>query len=166
MAQTTANLVGSVCQPNRNMDTPEAVIAPACEVVARDVEAPTAHRASIPDRELEESTQYHVGTGRPPSISSDLPMTNKDWRSKAKKMHRIVEQIDHEPLGIVVFKWCLILIGSVMLGVVLFLTGEVIYLWSSGDLKRQQNLAMAAFNKTKTNETTNSSSTTDSFLDQ
>ena len=36
---------------------------------------------------------------------------------------------------------------------VLFLTGEVIYLWSSGDLKRQQNLAMAAFNKTKTNET-------------
>ena len=76
----------------------------------------TRSRASIPDRELEESTQYHVGTGRPPSISSDLPMTNKDWRSKAKKMHRIVEQIDHEPLGIVVFKWCLILIGSVMLG--------------------------------------------------
>ena len=76
----------------------------------------TRSRASIPDRELEESTQYHVGTGRPPSTSSDLPMTNKDWRSKAKKMHRIVEQIDHEPLGIVVFKWCLILIGSVMLG--------------------------------------------------
>ena len=31
MAQTTANVVGSVCQTsNRNMDTPEAVIS-ACE---------------------------------------------------------------------------------------------------------------------------------------
>ena len=120
---------------------------------------------SLPDRDLEESSQYHAVIGRPASTSSDLPMTNKDWRTKAKKMHRIVEQIDHEPIGIVVFKWCLILVGSVMLGVVLFLTGEVIYLWSSGDLKRQQDLAMAAFNnslfnKTKSNQTnTNSSST-------
>lgn len=165
MAQTTANLVASVCQPNRNMDTPEAVIASACEVATREVEDPTAHRASIPDRDLEESSQYHVGTGRPPSTSSDLPMTNKDWRTKVKKMHRIVEQIDHEPLGIVVFKWCLILIGSVMLGVVLFLTGEVIYLWSSGHLKKQQELALASVQQNKTNETIHSSST-ETFLDQ
>lgn len=117
MAQTTANLVGSVCQPsNRNMDTTtatEAVIS-ACE----EGDA-SAHRASAPDRDVEDIR-------RPPSTSSDL-MTNKAWRTTAKKMHRMVEQIDQEPLGIVIFKWCLILIGSIMLGVVLFVMGEVIY---------------------------------------
>ena len=65
-------------------------------------------RASAPDRDVED-------IGRPPSTSSDL-MTNKAWRTTAKKMHRMVEQIDQEPLGIVIFKWCLILIGSIMLG--------------------------------------------------
>ena len=128
---------------------------------------------SLPDRDLEESSQYHAVIGRPASTSSDLPMTNKDWRTKAKKMHRIVEQIDHEPIGIVVFKWCLILVGSVMLGVVLFLTGEVIYLWSSGDLKKQQDLALATLHQqNKTNHTsgannlTTFSSSTETFLDQ
>ena len=87
-------------------------------------------------------------------------------------MHRIVEQIDHEPIGIVVFKWCLILVGSVMLGVVLFLTGEVIYLWSSGDLKKQQDLALATLQQqNKTNHTggannPSTSSSTETFLDQ
>ena len=42
-----------------------------------------------------------------------------------------------------VFKWLLILIGSMMLGVVLFLTGEVIYDWSTGELKQQQDKALA-----------------------
>ena len=42
--------------------------------------------------------------------------SKKSWRSKAKRMHRVVEQVDQEPIGIVIFKWCLIFIGSAMLG--------------------------------------------------
>ena len=51
---------------------------------------------SLPDRDLEESSQYHAVIGRPASTSSDLPMTNKDWRTKAKKMH----------CGVVFYKKC------------------------------------------------------------
>jgi len=153
MAQTTANVVGSVCQTsNRNMDTSEGVIA-ACEEGDG-----SAHRASAPDRDVED-------IGRPPSTSSDL-MTNKAWRTTAKKMHRMVEQIDQEPLGIVIFKWCLILIGSIMLGVVLFLTGEVIYLWSSGDLKKEQELALAILEENLAANETMVSTSTETFLDQ
>ena len=56
---------------------------------------------------------------------------------------------------------------SISSGVVLFLTGEVIYLWSSGDLKKQQQLAMANLQQlNRTNETTMVSTSTETFLDQ
>ena len=98
MAQTTANLVGSVL-----METPEAII--------------TSEEAAGTDSE---DRQQH----------SEPIKSKQGWKAKAKKLHRMVEQIDNEPIGIVVFKWCLIIVGTVMLGVVLFLTGEVIYDWS------------------------------------
>lgn len=82
----------------------------------------------------------------------------KGWKNKAKRIHRIVEQMDDEPVCIVIFKWCLILVGSVMLGVVLFLTGEVIYSWSTGDLNRP---AKSLNNLTPNVNGTNSSMTTE-----
>ena len=51
----------------------------------------------------------------------------------------MVEQIEHVPIGIVIFKWILIIVGSVMLGAVLFFMGEVIYAWSSGQLKLERD---------------------------
>ena len=50
----------------------------------------------------------------------------------------MVEQFEEEPIGIVIFKWALIVVGIVMLGVVLFFMGEVIYQWSSGQLKEER----------------------------
>ena len=68
----------------------------------------------------------------------------------------MVEQIEHEPIGIVIFKWILIIVGIIMLGVVLFFMGEVIYMWSSGELKRERELKLA--NLTNTTVNTNSTS--------
>ena len=48
--------------------------------------------------------------------SSSRRDSKKSWTVKAKRMHRVVEQVDEEPIGIVIFKWCLIFIGSAMLG--------------------------------------------------
>jgi hypothetical protein len=68
-----------------------------------------------------------------------------NWRKSAKTFHRIVEQIDDEPISIVIFKWFLILIGIVMLGIVIFFMGEVIYAWTSGQLRIDQEMALANY---------------------
>ena len=57
---------------------------------------------------------------------------------KASTFPRLVEQFEEEPIAIVIFKWILIGVGIVMLGVVLFFMGEVIYQWSSGQLKEER----------------------------
>lgn len=125
MAQTTANLVGSVLS-RPNLDTPEAIMT---------------HEEEIGDRNLEES--YEEQGQNLTQTAQGTQNSKKGWKNKATRIHRVVEQIDDEPVGIVVFKWLLILIGSMMLGVVLFLTGEVIYDWSTGELKQQQDKALA-----------------------
>ena len=51
-------------------------------------------------------------------------------------------------------------------GVVLFLTGEVIYLWSSGDLKKEQELALAILEENLAANETMVSTSTETFLDQ
>ena len=51
-------------------------------------------------------------------------------------------------------------------GVVLFLTGEVIYLWTSGDLKKEQELALAILEENKAADETMVSTSTETFLDQ
>ena len=159
MAQTTVNLVGSVLSTKSNMDPPEAIITTAAshdesaDATAVNAGQADEDQSSIPPAQINNNT---------------LPDKN-DWRSKAKNLHRIVEQIDQEPMGIVIFKWCLILFGSVMLGIVLFLTGEVIYAWSSGELKAQQELALAhlanmrSLNASKVN---NFGTTTEAIVDR
>ena len=89
MAQTTANLVGSVL--SRNDD-----------IQVDDPEDPSQN----PD------LNHDI------MIDHELPLDSspKSWTVKAKRMHRVVEQVDQEPIGIVMFKWCLIFIGSAMLG--------------------------------------------------
>jgi hypothetical protein len=48
----------------------------------------------------------------------------------------------------------------------LFLTGEVIYLWTSGDLKKEQELALAILEENKAADETIFSTSTETFLDQ
>ena len=43
------------------------------------------------------------------------------------------------------FKITFFLFANFFLGVVLFLTGEVIYAWSSGQLRQEKELALANF---------------------
>ena len=145
MAQTTANLVGSILT---NMEIPEAITISSHE---NDGDL-TAVGGQMEDQMLPPAGGSTAVSGGQ-TVVNNSNMPNKNWRSKAKNIHRIVEQIDQEPMGIVIFKWCLILIGSVMLGVVLFLTGEVIYAWSSGELKHQQELALANLANLRSNKT-------------
>ncbi len=63
----------------------------------------------------------------------------------ASNFHRVVEQVDKEPMAIIVFKWLLILVGVGMLCVVFFFMGEVIYLWSTGDLAQQKMWTVGNF---------------------
>lgn len=58
---------------------------------------------------------------------------------------RVVEQAEHEPISILIFKWCLIVVALGMLGFVLFLMGEVLYAWFSGQLKQEYNWAMGNY---------------------
>jgi len=132
MAQTTANLVGSVLSSSRTGDL---------DIQVENQDNPSQN----PDHDLDLDEL-------PSSSRRD---SKKSWTVKAKRMHRVVEQVDEEPIGIVIFKWFLIFIGSAMLGVVLFLTGEVIYAWSSGQLRQEKELALANFkNQASTNGST------------
>ena len=74
----------------------------------------------------------------------------------------MVEQFEEEPIGIVIFKWALIVVGIVMLGVVLFFMGEVIYQWSSGQLKEEREKIME--NLANNNNNINVTSTDDSDI--
>ncbi len=73
------------------------------------------------------------------------PSRNGSWQSRASSLHRSGEQVNDEPMSIVVFKWALIFVGIVMLVVVLVFMGEVIYAWSTGELYQQKMLAVANF---------------------
>ena len=84
MAQTTANLVGSVLSRTGE------------DIQVEDPEDPNG----VQDQEDLEPRRD----------------SQKSWKIKARRMHRVVEQVDQEPIGIVIFKWCLIFIGSAMLG--------------------------------------------------
>ncbi len=62
-----------------------------------------------------------------------------------------VEQEEHEPISVVVFKWALILAGSVMLGAVIYIMGEVIVEWiskDSADIGLRAGEGLASFNGT------------------
>ncbi len=50
-------------------------------------------------------------------------------RPTLKGLTRAVEQDEQEPLSVVIFKWALIFAGSVMLGAVVYIMGEVIWDW-------------------------------------
>ncbi len=82
------------------------------------------------------------GSSRPASASrglspspSNLSGTSGSSRPRSgrrptlKGLTRAVEQDEHEPLSVVIFKWALILAGSVMLGAVVYIMGEVIWEW-------------------------------------
>ena len=75
----------------------------------------------------------------------EIRRRKESWTAKASNLHRVVEQIDDEPLAIIVFKWALIAIGLVMLGIVIVFMGEVVYLWSTGVLHQQKMWAVANF---------------------
>jgi len=135
MAQTTANLVGSVLSSSRTGDL---------DIQVED------NPSQNPDHDLDHDLDLH-------ELPSSRRDSRKSWTVKAKRMHRVVEQVDEEPIGIVIFKWCLIFIGSAMLGVVLFLTGEVIYAWSSGQLRQEKELALANFKNQLMEASTNDS---------
>ena len=81
---------------------------------------------------------------------------------KASTFPRLVEQFEEEPIAIVIFKWILIGVGIVMLGVVLFFMGEVIYQWSSGQLKEEREKIME--NLANNNNNINVTSTDDSDI--
>ena len=81
---------------------------------------------------------------------------------KASTFPRLVEQFEEEPIAIVIFKWILIGVGIVMLGVVLFFMGEVIYQWSSGQLKEEREKIME--NLANNNININVTSTDDSDI--
>ena len=94
MAQTTANLVGSVLSSSRTGDL---------DIQVED------NPSQNPDHDLDHDLDLH-------ELPSSRRDSRKSWTVKAKRMHRVVEQVDEEPIGIVIFKWCLIFIGSAMLG--------------------------------------------------
>ncbi len=171
MAQTTANLVGSVLsRSNMDHNTPEAIVTHEDQETAHVMIQDSDPEAN---QNLGNLSSAHVASGGTlhsagltfyQSCSINDKWTHAvvfvgskiDWKSKAKRIHRIVEQIEQEPLGIVVFKWCLIMIGSVMLGVVLFLTGEVIYSCFNGDEcnKRQESTSTTMFFNSTANPST------------
>lgn len=88
------------------------------------------------------------------ATSVQLPSTednanaNTDSRTR---MHRrrstlmslprmVVEQHEKEPVCILIFKWLLIIAGATMLGIVLFIMGEVIYAWTTGTLNESRSI--------------------------
>ena len=75
------------------------------------------------------SSLSEVGSPRKP-----IPPAPPRRRSTLKNLHRIVEQDDREPICVILFKWGLIIAGALMLGVVLFFMGEVIWAWTTGTM--------------------------------
>ncbi len=69
--------------------------------------------------------------------SAEAPAEHKRRRSSARSLHRLVEQDEREPLCVIIFKWTLIVVGAAMLGVVIFIMGDVIYSWATDTLEHQ-----------------------------
>ena len=61
-----------------------------------------------------------------------------------------------EPLGITIFKWSIIIVGSVMLGAALFLYTQVVYICSKGQLISKCPFGVIVLTKIPTKKFTNS----------
>jgi len=136
MAQTTANLVATCLSNSNNMET-ENINTNDIEAPAEDVHDNSGPESSVSNRKL-----AATGRSRKPSLVQERWKEEQNWMKKASTFPRLVEQFEEEPIAIVIFKWILIGVGIVMLGVVLFFMGEVIYQWSSGQLKEEREKIM------------------------
>jgi len=88
--------------------------------------------------------------------------------ARLKTLHRVVEQDEREPICVIFFKWALIVVGTVMLGAVIFIMGDVIVRWAAKAMedaandyraaKTALNDTLSAMNETEEEETTTISS--------
>lgn len=106
----------------------------------------------IPEAEDQPEDEMDPAAHSNPSIASSNqinPVINSSPRREAhavprrkstlRNLHRVVEQSEEEPLCVIIFKWTLIVVGALMLGLVMFIMGEVIHAWITGTMEELNN---------------------------
>ena len=148
MAQTTANLVSCL----QVSSTTSSRLLSDANIDAKDQEPPDDHpeqgkKYAVSGDPVTDST---VSTP-PPGITRSTDKSGGGKKRTWKDMHRVIEQMENEPVCIIVFKWLLIVVGAVMLGVVVVIMSDVIYDWFSGHLAEQyMNRTLLASTNTST----------------